>query len=271
MYFSVKSFILSLKKGDVMEENRNLGLELFSNVLDGVEDGYDMEESVQSWMDDSIFSLFDKTFEEKKEKIIDDNLKKKIMETLVEMCPGFFADKSNIIYLKLSNLYDMFLSKGEENQELYYIVDRFSPDQDELNKVNNVLDTIVKRFVNKDMFENFFQEIYANAMNEYLLANKYGKKQALENPEDDSIREASEALNNSLDLYTEDYVYAMVEQNRLKDFVGEIVGLKGVSLPVLFSLIYGSELSREEKIIISSELDEVQQDLLSSTIAGRSK
>ena len=65
MYFSVKSFILSLKKGDVMEENRNLGLELFSNVLDGVEDGYDMDESVQSWMDDSIFSLFDKTFEYK--------------------------------------------------------------------------------------------------------------------------------------------------------------------------------------------------------------
>ena len=43
-----------------MEENRNLGLELFSNVLDGIEDGYDMEESVHSWMDDSIFSLFDK-------------------------------------------------------------------------------------------------------------------------------------------------------------------------------------------------------------------
>lgn len=256
-----------------MEENKNLGLELFSNVLDGIEDGYDMVGSVHSWMDDSIFDLFDKVFEEKKDKILDDTMKKKIMETLVEMCPRFFADKSNIIYLKLSNLYDMFLSKGKENQELYYIVDRFSPDQDELNKVNNVLDTIVKRFVNKNIFESFFQEnsIYANAMDEYLLANEYGKKQVLENPEDDSIIEASEALNNSLDLYTDDYVYAMVEQNRLKDFLDQIVSLKSISLLMLFSLVYGNEFTQEEKIIISSELDEVQQELLSTTIAGRSK
>lgn len=200
-------------------------------------------------------------------------MKKEIMKILIEMCSGFFSDKSNIIYLKLSNLYDMFLNKGEENQELYYIVDRFSPDQDELNKVNNILDTIVKRFANKDMFENFFQEnsIYTNAMNEYLLANEYGKKQALENPEDDLIRESSEALNNSLDLYTEDYVIGMVKDNRFNNFVEEVAILKSISLPTLFSLVYGNEFTQDEKTIISSELDEVQQELLSSTITVRSK
>lgn len=53
-----------------MEENRNLCLELFSNVLDGVEDGYDMEGSVQSWMDDSIFDLFDTNLKLKKRRLL---------------------------------------------------------------------------------------------------------------------------------------------------------------------------------------------------------
>ena len=195
------------------------------------------------------------------------------METLVEMCPEFFADKSNIIYLKLSNLYNMFLSKGEENQELYYIVDRFSPAQGELNKVNNVLNTIIKRYVNKDMFKNFISEnsIYFDAMDEYISANEYGKKQVEENEDDELVVEASDILNTAIDLYSEDYVIGMVSDNRFRNFVEEIFSSKSVSLSMLFSLVYGNEFTQEEKIIISSELDEVQQELLSTTVAGRSK
>lgn len=284
-----------MEKDEKISEELVEVIELFHDILKTEKDGMDGLGSVRSWIDADLFEYFDIIFDNKKESIVGEDLKKQILDTLIKECPDFFSDKINIIYLKLLNLYEKYIKKHGENQELYYIMDRFSPSQKSLNDVNKKLDDIISRTFGESFLAKFIKEedLHKDVMGKYFLVDHLGKFLVAENKKkeeldedyiDDEDREndslfndeylvesVSEILDETMNLYTEDYVIDMISDNRIDDFVEVIRHLDCLSLPSLFCNVYGNSLNFEEKNIITSELDFSQKETFAAIVEGKKR
>lgn len=227
-----------------------------------------MDSSIVYWADEDIFSQFDVLLSNG--IIIDKEKKKELLSKLFKSNPDFFNDKFNIIYLKLINLYSKIVKKNGENSELYYITDRFLPNNNELLIITKQLRVAMKDLNFRTFIENNFD--YTSILLPYKEALKYASDLS-QTDKSDNLSEAIEILNHFLTLYEKDnYVYDMIEDNRSEKFNSKVEELDIETLASIYCEINGNDFTDEEKKILSSELSELQKNTLeTATNVGRKK
>lgn len=246
-----------MEGGLVMDNN-----DLLKEIIDGIDDGYDMEGSLASWIDEDIFELFDEFLS--KGIILSDDEKKELLNKMVSNNSEFFNDKINILFLKLMNLYNKNQRVNGENQDLYYLVERFLPVQADLSKVSKQIQELVNIDF-RSYIENNFS--YESVLNPYVDA----KNQSKSNLDDETLAEASNILGDVLERYNDDYVYGMIEDNRKEDFE-ELVSRFNINmLAEVYCDVNGNEFTIEERNILSNELSQMDKSTLFSTISGKKK
>ena len=136
-----------MEEGEIMFENK-----ILRKVVNGINDGYDMFSSVSQWIDEDIFELFDGLLSKGIELSVGE--KDMLLIRLISTDSKFLMD--NIIYLKLLNLYNKVTRTSGENQELYCLVNRVSPNDNDLASVVKHMQDFIKE---KDL-KSFVEETF---------------------------------------------------------------------------------------------------------------
>lgn len=255
-------------------------VELFTEILEKRVDFYD----ISSWIDEDLFTVYKNCFSSKKDNLINKKMLEKILNYLIEKSPNFFNDMSNKIFLKLFYLYEMNMKKNGEDQELYYIVDRFGSSE---KSINEIIELLKEKSFLMELFTEFIKEqkIYDESMSDYIFANMFGQYlveqldsgEKIYDGEDslyadsDLVREASDDLNKAVKLHTEDYALEVL-RDEFEYFENYFCGIFNVSfIALLYTSVYGKKFTHSEKLFMANELDETQQELLSNVVGGRNK
>lgn len=236
--------------------------DLFEEVVQGLQEGYDMESSVKDWINDSVIELFDSELA-KNPNIVDPEVKKKIYQRILEECPTFFTEPRNTAYLKLWHLYEINCKKNGENQDFYYITDRLVPNDKEYNHVTNRFDQIKNEEINIGQLNEFYQdEVEEYALEEYYEALDYGESIPTQNK---NQKNAVKILSESLD---EIYIFDRFLSQRETEYYKKA---RGFSLATLYCSINGNSFTMEERTVIAGELSQTQNILLDQMTGRKSK
>ena len=216
-----------------VEEGENMRKsELLGEVMEGINEGYDMYSSVLKWLDDEVFELFDGLLS----KGIELNLKDKklLLNKLFVTDQKFFEDDFNIIYLKLLDQYIRSIRTSGENQKRYYVVDRFSPsDGDIASVVKHMQNVIKEKELRSFIEESFNYDVllpYKKARDEAKLA----LETSAEIDSNDTLEEALEVLDEILSIYDKEYIVSMLEDCRQKEYDEAIEKLGIASLARIY-------------------------------------
>lgn len=242
--------------------------DLLEEIINGYNDGYDMESSLCSWIDEDIFILFDEFLS--KGIVLTDEEKKELLNQMASINPSFFNDRINILYLKLINLYNKNQRVNGDNQELYYLVDHFSPKSTDTSIISKQLQELLKNKDFKSYIETNFN--YESVLTPYSVARNQAKTNTNDTADSETFTEISDTLDKVIKQYNdEDYVYEMIEDNRKGDFAKLISKLNINMLARVYCEVNGNEFTKDEKEILSSELSQTQKSTLSDAISGRKK
>lgn len=222
--------------------------ELLGEVMEGINEGYDMYSSVLKWLDDEVFELFDGLLS----KGIELNLKDKklLLNKLFVTDQKFFEDDFNIIYLKLLDQYIRSIRTSGENQKRYYVVDRFSPsDGDIASVVKHMQNVIKEKELRSFIEESFNYDVllpYKKARDEAKLA----LETSAEIDSNDTLEEALEVLDEILSIYDKEYIVSMLEDCRQKEYDEAIEKLGIASLARIYCEVNGGDFSNTEKRVL---------------------
>ena len=242
--------------------------ELLQDIINGINDNYDMSGSISQWIDEDIFQFFDELLSNGIK--LDESEKRQLLSKLANINPTFFTDKSNIIYLKLVNLYGKISQISGENQELYYITDRFLPNSKNATDIIKQMHDIIRE---KD-FRSFVvkQFNYDSILLPYKNARENAEFALKNTTDDDTLTEAIEALDSSLNTYSnKEYVTDMIVDNRQEDYHDVIEKMGIDSLARIYCEINGGTFTAEEKMILKNELSQEQQDVLYDVASGKKR
>lgn len=238
------------------------GKDLFEEIVQGLQEGYDMESSVKDWINDSVIELFDSELA-KNPNIVDPEVRKTVYQRILEECPTFFTDPRNTAYLKLWHLYERNCKKNGENQDFYYITDCLAPSDKEYNPVTNRFDQIKNEEINVGQLKEFYQdEVEEFALEEYYDALDYGENIPHKNK---NQKNAVKILSESLD---ETYIFECFLRQRETEYYKKA---RGFSLATLYCSINGNSFTIEERTVIAGELSQTQNILLDQMTGRKSK
>lgn len=222
--------------------------ELLGEVMEGINEGYDMYSSVLKWLDDEVFELFDGLLSKGIELNLND--KKLLLNKLFVTDQKFFEDDFNIIYLKLLDQYIRSIRTSGENQKRYYVVDRFSPsDGDIASVVKHMQNVIKEKELRSFIEESFNYDVllpYKKARDEAKLA----LETSAEIDSNDTLEEALEVLDEILSIYDKEYIVSMLEDCRQKEYDEAIEKLGIASLARIYCEVNGGDFSNTEKRVL---------------------
>ena len=222
--------------------------ELLGEVMEGINEGYDMYSSVLKWLDDEVFELFDGLLSKGIELNLND--KKLLLNKLFVTDQKFFEDDFNIIYLKLLDQYIRSIRTSGENQKRYYVVDRFSPsDGDIASVVKHMQNVIKEKELRSFIEESFNYDVllpYKKARDEAKLA----LETSAEIDSNDTLEEALEVLDEILSIYDKEYIVSMLEDCRKKEYDEAIEKLGIASLARIYCEVNGGDFSNTEKRVL---------------------
>lgn len=222
--------------------------ELLGEVMEGINEGYDMYSSVLKRLDDEVFELFDGLLSKGIELNLND--KKLLLNKLFVTDQKFFKDDFNIIYLKLLDQYIRSIRKSGENQKSYYVVDRFSPsDGDIASVVKHMQNVIKEKELRSFVEESFNYDVllpYKKARDEAKLA----LETSAEIDSNDTLEEALEVLDEILSIYDKEYIVSMLEDCRQKEYDEAIEKLGIASLAKIYCEVNGGDFSNTEKRVL---------------------
>lgn len=246
--------------------------ELLEEIIDGYNDGYDMDGSLCSWINRDIFRLFDKFMS--KEIVLTDEEKKELLNQMASINPSFFNDRINIIFLKLTNLYNKNLRVNGENQELYYLVDHFSPKSTDISTISKQLQELFLNKYFRSYIETNFN--YKSVLTPYIEARSQVKTSTNDTVDSEVLAEITDILDTIIGVYDNEVnVYDMIEDNRMYDYkYSEMIPKPNIDINMLarvYCEVNGNEFTKDEKEILSSELSQTQKSILSDAISGRKK
>lgn len=232
-----------------VEEGENMRKsELLGEVMEGINEGYDMYSSVLKWLDDEVFELFDGLLSKGIELNLND--KKLLLNKLFVTDQKFFEDDFNIIYLKLLDQYIRSIRTSGENQKRYYVVDRFSPsDGDIASVVKHMQNVIKEKELRSFIEESFNYDVllpYKKARDEAKLA----LETSAEIDSNDTLEEALEVLDEILSIYDKEYIVSMLEDCRQKEYDEAIEKLGIASLAKIYCEVNGGDFSNTEKRVL---------------------
>lgn len=223
--------------------------ELLGEVMEGINEGYDMYSSVLKWLDDEVFELFDGLLS----KGIELNLKDKklLLNKLFVTDQKFFEDDFNIIYLKLLDQYIRSIRTSGENQKRYYVVDRFSPSDGDIASVVKHMQDFIKE---KDL-KSFVEETFNyDALLPYKKAREDAKLALVtltETDDEETLKEALEVLDSVLTIYEDrEYIVGIIVDNRKEAYCNAIEKFGIDSLAKIFCEVNGGKLTNVEKLIL---------------------
>ena len=218
-----------------MFENKILG-----KVVNGINDGYDMFSSVSQWIDEDIFELFDGLLSKGIELSVGE--KDMLLIRLISTDSKFLMD--NIIYLKLLNLYNKVARTSGENQELYCLVNRVSPNDNDLASVVKHMQDFIKE---KDTFNYDVLLPYKKAREDAKLA----LVTLTETDDEETLKEALEVLDSVLTIYEDrEYMVGIIVDNRKEAYCNAIEKFGIDSLAEIFCEVNGGKLTNVEKLIL---------------------
>lgn len=227
------------------------GKEILKDVVSGIKEGYDMYSSVSEWIDEEVFELFDELLS----KGIDLDLKEKklLLNRLLVTDKKFFDDDFNIIYLKLLNRYVRATRTSGENQERYYVVDRFSPSEGDIASVVKHMQYVIKEKEFRSFVDEHFN--YDDILLPYKEARDEAKlalKTSTEIDANDALEEALEVLDEILSMYDKEYIVSMLEdcRQRQKEYDEAIEKLGIASLARIYCEVNGDKFNSTEKSIL---------------------
>lgn len=234
-----------MEEGEIMLK----GKEILKDVVSGIKEGYDMYSSVSEWIDEEVFELFDELLS----KGIDLELKEKklLLNRLLVTDKKFFDDDFNIIYLKLLNRYVRATRTSGENQERYYVVDRFSPSEGDIASVVKHMQYVIKEKEFRSFVDEHFN--YDDILLPYKEARDEAKlalKTSTEIDANDALEEALEVLDEILSMYDKEYIVSMLEDCRQKEYDEAIEKLGIASLARIYCEVNGDNFNSTEKSIL---------------------
>lgn len=241
---------------------------ILQEIIDGINDEYDMIASVSEWIDEDIFKLFDELLS--KGINIEEKEKKELLTKLTNLDSTFFNDKFNIIYLKLVNLYNKISQTSGESKELYYIIDRFLPNSKDVASIIEKMQEIIKANGFRSFIEKQFH--YDSVLLPYKEARDSVKNDSNSSIDSDALTEAIEVLDSSLSTYgNKEYIVDIIEENRKDDYYDAIGKLGIDTLAAIYCEINGSAFTDEEIRLLAGELPQVQQNTLSYVVNAKKR
>ena len=231
-----------VEEGEIMFENK-----ILRKVVNGINDGYDMFSSVSQWIDEDIFELFDGLLSKGIELSVGE--KDMLLIRLISTDSKFLMD--NIIYLKLLNLYNKVARTSGENQELYCLVNRVSPNDNDLASVVKHMQDFIKE---KDL-KSFVEETFNY---DVLLPYKKAREDAklalvtlTETDDEETLKEALKVLDSVLTIYEDrEYIVGIIVDNRKEAYCNAIEKFGIDSLAKIFCEVNGGKLTNVEKLIL---------------------
>lgn len=232
-----------MEEGEIMFKSEILG-----EVIEGINEGYDMYSSVSEWIDDEVFELFDELLS----KGIDLNLrdKKLLLNKLLVTDQKFFCDDFNIIYLKLLDQYNRDTRTSGENQERYCVVDRFSPSDGDLSSVVKHMQNVIKEKELRSFVEETFNYDVLLPYKKARDEAKVALETTAEIDDEETLKEALEVLEEILAVYDKEYIFSMLEDCRQGEYVEAIEKLGIDSLARIYCEVNGRDFSNTEKMVL---------------------